>query len=211
MIPAGLNTEHILAAIDEIDRDGVPDKRIARKYFLQIDGKEYPIKYVISIANKYLYGDEWPFDKFVAVEALNYFLSREYTVVDKSLEDIPSLEDERDWRMLLWKELGSTNVAYGITPQEIRNLDIYGGQQGIWVDKKRTQSISNDDYGIAVSVIHKGDQYPDDFDESGVIYHYPNTNRPKSRDLGEIESVKNCKDYDLPIFVIRVSPESAHL
>lgn len=122
-----------------------------------------------------------------------------------------SIQDERDWRKLLWEELGGTYVAFQIPPQKLRALGIYGGQQGIWVDKQRTQPMTNDEHGIAVSILHKGDQYPDDFDATAVIYHYPNTNRPKLRDIGEIEAVKNCNRYSLPIFVIRVSPEAAHL
>jgi hypothetical protein len=56
-----------------------------------------------------------------------------------------------------------------------------------------------------VGLLHKGDVYPDDFDETGVIYHYPVTNRPKTRDLGEIEAVKNCRRLNVPVFVITVS------
>lgn len=121
------------------------------------------------------------------------------------------IQEEREWRKLLWEELEGTYVAYQVHPQKLRDLGIYGGQQGIWVDKQRTQSITDDEYGVAVSVLHKGDQYPDDFDDTAVIYHYPNTSRPRSRDIGEIESVKNCNRYNLPIFVIRVSPEASHL
>ena len=209
MIPNGLNHEHIMLAVKEIDQMGVPQTREARKYFLQIDGKEYPVKYVISIGNKYLNGVEWPYIHFNAVEAKNYFKTRGYDVIDKSSSPGPSIDEEREWRLLRWEELGGTQMASGIMPQALRDLDIYGGQQGIWVDKKRTQSVTNDQFGVAVSVIHKGDRYPDDFDESGVIYHYPKTDRPRSRDLGEVEAVKNCNRYDLPIFVIRVSPENS--
>lgn len=73
------------------------------------------------------------------------------------------------------------------------------------MDKQRTALITEDGNGLAVSLLHKGDIYPDDFDETGVIYHYPVTGRPQSRDLGEIEAVKNCCRLRVPIFVITVS------
>lgn len=209
MIPDGLEQEHIMLAIKEIDADGVPSTRVSLKYDLRIDEKNYPPKYVISIASKYHIGKEWPYTDFIAEEARRYFESRGYEIIDKSQDTLTAIEDERDWRQLLWEELGGADFESQVSPQRLRDLGIYGGQQGIWVDKNRTQSILNDKFGIAVSVIHKGDRYPDDFDETGVIYHYPNTDRPRSRDLGEVEAVKNCSRYNLPIFVIRVSLENS--
>jgi hypothetical protein len=38
-----------------------------------------------------------------------------------------------------------------------------------------------------------------------VIYHYPTTSRPQSRDSGEIEAVKNCGRLNVQLFVITVS------
>ena len=111
----------------------------------------------------------------------------------------------------MWEEIGGEDFADKVSPSKLRNLGLYGGQQGIWIDKKRTGKLADNGYGIAVSVLNKGDVYPDDFDETGVIYHYPNTDRPKSRDVGEIESVKNCKRHNLPVFVIRENPDDKSL
>jgi len=123
-----------------------------------------------------------------------------------------SIQSELTRRQSLWQHiLDQGSVAYGVSPTKLRELEIYGGQQGIWIDKKRTGSLSHNGYGIAVSALYKGDNYPDDLDETGAIYHYPKTDRPSSRDIGEIEAVKNCQRYDMPIFVIRVSPENKKL
>jgi hypothetical protein len=111
----------------------------------------------------------------------------------------------------MWREIGGNVAAREVLPSKLRDLRLYGGQQGIWVDKKRTRELTDDGYGVAVSVLHKGDIYPDDFSETGVIYHYPSTDRPRSRDIGEIEAVKNCRRHDLPIFVIRINPEDSGL
>ena len=41
-----------------------------------------------------------------------------------------------------------------LTPSEVRDLGIYGGAQGVWVDKSRTQSLEKD--GVAVGLLHTG-------------------------------------------------------
>lgn len=83
MIPKGLTSVHFKSAAKEIDRDGVPNERASVHYDLVLDGKKYPPKYVISIAAKYLDGEEWSSDNFNAVEAKNYFVSRGYRVTDR--------------------------------------------------------------------------------------------------------------------------------
>lgn len=82
MIPKGLKRKHFLMAAKEIQRDGVPIPRESHRYDLVINGKKYPPKYVISIGNKYLNGDEWSSRKFNAVEAKDYFIRRGYKILD---------------------------------------------------------------------------------------------------------------------------------
>ncbi len=88
-----------------------------------------------------------------------------------------------------------------LSPGEVRDLGIYGGASGVWVDKTRTNEFAQE--GVAVGLLHTGRHYDDDIDESGVLYHYPTTQRPESRDNNEIQSIKNAKSLKLPIFVIR--------
>jgi len=54
----------ILKAIKEIDSQGVPEVRSSRKFLLEFEGKEYPPKYVISLANKYANGHELDAEEF---------------------------------------------------------------------------------------------------------------------------------------------------
>ena len=88
-----------------------------------------------------------------------------------------------------------------LSPSEVRALGIYGGASGVWVEKTRTQELAPE--GVAVGLLHTGKHYDDDIDETGVLYHYPTTQRPESRDNNEIQSIKNAKQLKLPIFVIR--------
>jgi hypothetical protein len=91
----------------------------------------------------------------------------------------------------------------------LRALGIYGGAQGIWVDKKRTADLTADKAGITVGVLHTGSSYADDLTEDGVVYHYPQTGRSPGRDAAEVRSTKSAGAYGIPLFVIAYpSPES---
>ncbi len=75
MIPKDkLTKAHILAALAEIDKSGVPEGRQAKGYDLVHDGKKYPPKYVISLAVKHATGKELPHTKFSGGEKTNSVL-----------------------------------------------------------------------------------------------------------------------------------------
>jgi putative restriction endonuclease len=98
-----------------------------------------------------------------------------------------------------------------VPPVVLRELGIYGGAQGIWIDKKRTELLTDDGYGVTVSVLHTGSSYADDLSSDGVLYHYPSTGRPAGRDRSEIAATKAAGLLGLPIFVITYpSPSSNH-
>lgn len=88
-----------------------------------------------------------------------------------------------------------------VSAQEVRDLGLYGGASGVWVDKTRTTAVAPE--GVAVGLLHTGRHYDDDVDETGILYHYPTTDRPPSRDANEIQAIKNAKAFGIPIFVIR--------
>ncbi len=76
MIPNNIRKEHVLKAIAEIDNKGIPERRGSTRYELALDGKSYPPKYLITIANRYANGREWPSDRFNGGWETNTFLSR---------------------------------------------------------------------------------------------------------------------------------------
>jgi len=106
-------------------------------------------------------------------------------------------------RKQLWNQLVSAGNTKEVNPPLLRQLGIYGGAQGIWVDKTRTAALIAS--GVTVSVLHTGRYYDDDLTEEGVLYHYPNTNRPRGRDLAEVEATKATTELHLPLFVISYS------
>ncbi|MBN1203148.1 MAG: HNH endonuclease [Anaerolineae bacterium] len=110
--------------------------------------------------------------------------------------------DELEYRRAMWRELLERGGPTGVAPSVLHELGIYGGAQGIWVDKERTKSLTPRGEGVTVGLLHKGSSYPDDLCEDGVLYHYPRTNRPEARDLGEIEATKKAGQLQLPVFII---------
>jgi hypothetical protein len=87
MIPRNIESEHVIKAIDEIARSGVPYHRASVKYHLIYDGKPYPPKYVISIANKYANGSELGSSEFNGGAETNGFLRALGFTVDESARE----------------------------------------------------------------------------------------------------------------------------
>ena len=76
-----IDEQNITAAIKYIDEHGVPDKNKSTQYALVTeDGKKYPPKYVIAVANHLANGGDIITDGFNAVEAKNYFETRGYQI-----------------------------------------------------------------------------------------------------------------------------------
>ena len=76
MIPSNITREHILQAIQEIETRGVPPSREQTKYALVWNGKLYPPKYTISIANKYANREELDPSTFSGGDETNPFLNK---------------------------------------------------------------------------------------------------------------------------------------
>ena len=64
MIPDNITKEHLEKAIEEIDRDGVRKGRHSSTYDLIHNGKSYPPKLIISIANRFANGLELDSNNF---------------------------------------------------------------------------------------------------------------------------------------------------
>jgi hypothetical protein len=108
---------------------------------------------------------------------------------------------ERHRRFALWQQLTALRPDE-LTAKFLRDLRIYGGAQGIWVDREVTGNVSPDVSSVTVSILHTGDHYPDDVSQDAIIYHYPQTNRSPGRDRSEIEATKATRRLNLPLFVI---------
>ena len=66
-----LTEESINEALKYIDEHGVPGHNESTVYVLVVDGKKYPPKYVIAVANHIANGEEILTQGYNAVEAKN--------------------------------------------------------------------------------------------------------------------------------------------
>lgn len=82
-----INEQSIKDAIKYIDDNGIPDKNKSTQYELVMDdGKTYPPKYVIAVADHLLNGTEIQTNGYNAVEAKNYFETRGFKIETKQLK-----------------------------------------------------------------------------------------------------------------------------
>jgi len=127
------------------------------------------------------------------------------------IEANSDIATELNRRKELFAKLLNLGGPFSVATESIRNLRMYGGAQGIWVDQEYTLLVDPNRIGLTVSVLHKGERYQDDLHEDGIIYHYPSTRRPERRDRNEINATKNLRNYNLPLFVISVSKSNTKL
>ncbi|MFJ8243693.1 HNH endonuclease [Peribacillus asahii] len=73
-IPKNINREHVIESIQKVDREGVPERRESTRFSLLYEGKYYPPKYVVSIANIFANGEEYSPSLFSGGEETNRFL-----------------------------------------------------------------------------------------------------------------------------------------
>jgi putative restriction endonuclease len=87
--------------------------------------------------------------------------------------EISSPEIQR--RRVLWETLIARGGPTEVVPGLLREFGIYGGAQGILVNKNLTGAGSPDGAGVAVAVLHNGSSYDNDLSDDGVICHFPDT------------------------------------
>lgn len=197
----------VRAALDECDKIGRASFLQkygfgpARDYFLVAEGKRYDSKAIAGVAHGYQYPGEGalkPRDFSGGEATVGKKLADLGFVVEGSKEGIGG---ERARRQAMLDSLLEVGGLTELPPQTLRNIGVYGGAQGIWVDQQRTGPLTPGGVGIAVGVLHTGKTYADDLQDDGLIYHYPETDRGR-KDQREAEALKFAEYYRLPVFVI---------
>lgn len=179
------------------------------RYWAVIDGQLYDAKAIVGVAYGHQHPEQGPLtnDRFSGgEEGANRALRRLGFQVISGKPTSP--DEERVWRLAVGSHLDHVKNPNGyLTADVVRDWGAYGGAQGIWVDALRTSRIA--ETGIAVGVLHTGIHYADDLSDEGILYHYPQTNRPRNRDESEIRALKTAADLRIPVFVIsRPTPSS---
>ncbi|RUM33493.1 MAG: hypothetical protein DSY33_04295 [Archaeoglobus sp.] len=94
MIPGNIKREHIIKAIEETRKNGIPKSR--KKFLLEVNGEYYPPKYVISLANKYVNGEILDPTKFNGGKETNGFLRKlGFNVVSVSVKEEKATESPK--------------------------------------------------------------------------------------------------------------------
>lgn len=74
MIPTSIHRAHIEQAMRDIDANGIPSTRASRKFDMKWGSNRYPPKYTISIAYRYVAGEELRPELFSGGGESNAFL-----------------------------------------------------------------------------------------------------------------------------------------
>lgn len=83
-IPTNINREHVLQAILKINREGVPNRRSARNWFVRFERRDYPCKLLISWANIYANGEELDPNPsvFISITARTYLENLGFEIIE---------------------------------------------------------------------------------------------------------------------------------
>lgn len=88
-----ITADHVLLAIRELDSNGIPKSRQSTRNDLVYQGKVYPPKLVLSLANKFAVGEELKSEDFDAGQAKKYLARLNFDV--KRKEDLPVIDEEK--------------------------------------------------------------------------------------------------------------------
>src|SRR5688572_20777035 len=89
MIPANIERQHILQAIQKVAAEGVPPNHESTKFDLVFRGKLYPPKYIISVANEFANSERWSHENFSGgTEANSFLITRGFDVVPKAATEL---------------------------------------------------------------------------------------------------------------------------
>lgn len=116
--------------------------------------------------------------------------------------EITLIIKEIERRQRLFNAISYVDIAIDVKPSKLRELGIYGGAAGVWLNSNVTRGVVSPSSGVAVSILHSGKNYGDNMSLEGIDYDFPNTNRKGSHDQNEIQGLKNCFESKIPLFVI---------
>ncbi|WLV25871.1 HNH endonuclease signature motif containing protein [Aciduricibacillus chroicocephali] len=99
-IPKNIKREHIIQAMQKIEGEEVPERRKSTRFNLCYEGKYYPPKYVISIANIFANGEEYPPTNFSGGDETNRFLNNiGFIIVENNSNEIEDEKGEIDFKL----------------------------------------------------------------------------------------------------------------
>lgn len=116
---------------------------------------------------------------------------------------VSSLDREVARRERMWDALAKRGERCAVVPERLREVGIYAGARGIYVDVETTRLRSAPD-GLAVCFLDLGVKYSNAQTDRGVIYHFPKTQRP-GRDAAETRATRRAYELGVPVFVVTLA------
>jgi DNA polymerase III delta prime subunit len=225
MIPKNIEKKHIVEAIEEIKRLGVPPRKRSRKFYVDYENELFPVKYVISLANKYANGTVLEPSEFRGGAETNPFLhALGFTVVESHLHDklkIPSI-DENSLKMsnywldiftaTTWKEFRDAgahtsgfpetrqNTVNKVQPGDVFLCYVTGVSR--WVGALEVVGPSDDD-----SPIWGAGAYPARLEVRPLILRDPEDGVPLAALEGRVSFFQGPSDRPAYKFFLRSSPK----
>lgn len=124
-IPKNIHNEHVIEAIHKIDREGVPERRESTRFNLSYEGKYYPPKYVISIANIFANGEEYSPSLFSGGDETNRFLSSLGFMIIEDLKIETEIQNKSDLISVPELEPVKRSREYNLYEDSIRDRVVY--------------------------------------------------------------------------------------
>jgi len=156
-LPNNIHKQHILEAIDRIDKEGIPSDAKSQYYDLLFNGNRYPPKYVISLANEFANGETLPRTSFRGgrdTEAFKLLESLGFKIIEKNFGEnkvwieklyIKGNPDKISGPRALGKVLWSAQ-------RDKRGGDIYKNMREVKAGDRVLHLIDNESF-IGVSVV----------------------------------------------------------
>ncbi|PAV28421.1 hypothetical protein CIL05_17470 [Virgibacillus profundi] len=127
-IPKNIRKEHIISAIEKIDKEGVPDNRKATRFYLLYQDEHYPPKYVLSIANIFANGLELLPSEFSGGRETNQYLKElDFNIIEQAKADIlfsQILSEIKTRNIDITKEVTITEVV-NLVPYKATAIENY--------------------------------------------------------------------------------------
>jgi len=85
VIPQNITKSHLLRALEEMNKQGLQPPLPSIRYFVKYKDELYPLKRVVSLANKYANGTKLPLQNFTTTEAVSFVIKLGFELEVKNM------------------------------------------------------------------------------------------------------------------------------
>ncbi len=140
-IPKNINREHLIKAIEKVDKEGIPQGSDSQSYDVLYNGKKYPPKVIVSYANIFANGSELNRNHFgggLNQPSFKLLKKEGFDIIFKDMPANQIMNNKEKFKVWLEKKYPNT----GTTSSYIRALDILQNSFLIWENNNEAE-LSN--------------------------------------------------------------------